>query len=113
LKRHGVALRSVEDDPYVTDEAFVGMASKMANKYSEDLSAHVKAGMRRLAASGRHNGGRPPYGYCSGEERLEIVRHQAEIVRRIFSEFVAGRSQTAIARDLQREGIPTARGKPH
>src|SRR5829696_3143466 len=46
LKRHGVSLRSVEDDPYVTDEAFVGMASKMANKYSKDLSAHVKAGIK-------------------------------------------------------------------
>ena len=39
LNRHGVTLRSVQDDPYVTDEAFVGMASKMANKYSEDLLA--------------------------------------------------------------------------
>ncbi len=31
-------------------------------------------------------------------------------MRRIFSEFVAGRSLTAIARGLQRDGIPTIRG---
>lgn len=110
LKRHGVALRSVEDDPYVTDEAFVGMASKMANKYSEDLSGYVKAGIKRRREGGKHHGGQTAYGYKVGEDGLEIVCHEAEVVRRIFSEFVAGKSQTKIARDLQREGVPTSEG---
>jgi site-specific DNA recombinase len=110
LKRHGVTLRSVQDDPYVTDEAFVGMASKMANKYSEDLSGSVKAGIKRRRKGGKHNGGHIAYGYRVGGDGLEIVDHQAEIVRRIFSEFVAGKGLTEIARDLQREGVPTAEG---
>ena len=46
------------------------------------------------------------YGYNAGEEGLEIIRHQAEIVRRIFAEFVAGKSQTAIAQNLNREKRP-------
>lgn len=110
LKRHGVTLRSVEDDPYVTDEAFVGMASKMANKYSEDLAGYVEAGLKRTAERGTHHGGQCPYGYRRFERKLEILRHQAEIVRRIFSEFVAGKPQTHIARDLQGEGVPTVGG---
>jgi hypothetical protein len=41
---------------------------------------------------------------------MEIVGHQAEIVRRIYSEFIAGKSLTAIARELQRDRVATARG---
>jgi hypothetical protein len=32
---------------------------------------------------------------------------EALIVRRIFAEYVAGRAQNAIARDLEREDVPT------
>jgi hypothetical protein len=35
---------------------------------------------------------------------------QAPVVRRIFGEFVAGRSQSQITRDLNADGIPTVRG---
>jgi DNA invertase Pin-like site-specific DNA recombinase len=109
-KRHGVTLRSVQDDPYVTDEAFVGMASKMANKYSADLSGYTKAGMKRRAARGLYTG-RRPYGYKLADGLLEIVASEEAIVCRIFREFVAGRSQVAIAAGLHAEGFRTMTGR--
>ena len=44
------------------------------------------------------------------ERRLVVVDAEAAIVRRIFSEFLAGRSLTAIARGLHQDGMPTLRG---
>jgi hypothetical protein len=40
------------------------------------------------------------------------VPTEAEVVRRIFADTIAGRSQRAIARALNAEGVPSASGKP-
>jgi hypothetical protein len=72
----------------------------------------VAAGMKRIAAAGRPSGGPRPYGYRYDSGELVIVEAEAAIVRRVFSEFVAGRSITAIARGLHRDGVPTLRGGP-
>lgn len=37
----------------------------------------------------------------------EIVSEEAEIILRIYSDFVSGKSASAIAKELTREGIPT------
>ncbi|MGH2762800.1 MAG: recombinase family protein, partial [Thermoleophilaceae bacterium] len=120
LRRHGVTLRSVEDDAYVTDEAFVGMASKMANKYSEDLAGHVRRGKRTQFERGDRLGGPVPDGY-----RLVDQVQDGQIVRRY--EFdpereavidaqarlaLDGLGDAAIARRLNADGRRTKRGKP-
>ena len=69
-----------------------------------------KPGSNAVQWAGKQHGGQTAYGYKVGEDGLEIVGHQAEIVCRIFSEFIAGKLQTKIARDLQREGVPTSEG---
>jgi hypothetical protein len=70
--------------------------------------------MRRRVERGEYNGGPPPYGYVwdgpKGERHLVIFEREAVIVRRIFGEYVAGRSQKQIARDLTHEGVPAQRG---
>jgi site-specific DNA recombinase len=112
-KRAAVTLRSVVDDAYVQDEAMVGMASKMAEKYSADLSVNVAQGMRREARKGRYLGP-PPLGYRREgkheESRLVVVPEEAAVVQRIFREFVQGRSMTAIAKSLNQAGVPTKKG---
>jgi hypothetical protein len=55
-KRAGVTLRSATDDAYVQDEMTIGMASKMAEKYSADLSVAVAGGkQRRVRERGKTN----------------------------------------------------------
>jgi hypothetical protein len=66
--------------------------------------------MRRRAERGKPNGGPRPYGYRYENGGFVVVEAEAVIVRRIFRGFLAGRSLTAIARDLHREGLPTVRG---
>ncbi len=112
-KRAGVALRSVINDAYVQDEAMVGEASKMAQKYSADLSVNVAQGYRREVRKGRYFGP-PPLGYRfegrKEDSHLVVLPEEAVIVERIFREFIEGRSMTFIAKRLNRERVPTKKG---
>lgn len=119
LRRHGVALRSAEDDPYVTDEAFIGMASKMANKYSDDLSTHVRRGKTRQFERGERLGGPVPDGYqlirsiADGTAVSEYVYddERAPIIRRARDLALDGYAPASIARQLNAEGHRTKSGK--
>jgi DNA invertase Pin-like site-specific DNA recombinase len=73
----------------------------------------VKAGMRRRAERGKLNGGQRPYGYRWDNGSLVVVAHEAKIVRRVYREFIGGKSQRLITRDLNRERIPAARTDWH
>lgn len=118
LSRRGVTIRSSDpaDDAYVQDGALIGMASKMSNKFSEDLAGWVQAGKRRRAERGLWNGGVAPYGYRQEGQRDEcrLVPEAAEaaIVCRIFEAYAAGQSQISILRGLNTQGVPTRRGRP-
>lgn len=59
-----------------------------------------------------HNGGTCPYGYNLNEatNQFQVVPLEANVVRRIFRERIAGRSLRQIANDLTRDGIATKRG---
>lgn len=67
------------------------------------------SGRVRRAQEGRNPGRKLPYGYACGERRGEIVvvAVQAEVVRRVFREFVGGHSIRSIAFRLNQEGIPS------
>ena len=48
------------------------------------------------------------FGYRRGADGTpEIVPEEAEIVLRIYSDFISGKSTNTIARELTRQGIPT------
>lgn len=89
----------------------------MDAQFRKDLAAKVKRGQRGTLADGRHPAG-IAYGYRTAnrlDERGHLIRglreideDQAEIVRRIFREFAAGRSPRAIAEQLNADAIPAA-----
>jgi site-specific DNA recombinase len=118
LRRHGVRLRTVEDDFFADDRIGLLMAAVQGQRNSEDSrrkSESVSAGLRRRAKERGMFTGPLPYGYKwkkdeEGEGFLVIVPAEAEIVRRIFREYVAGRSMTAIAQDLHRDHVKTKKG---
>jgi len=121
LRRHGVALRSVEDDPYVTDEAFIGMASKMANKYSDDLSTHVRRGKTGQFERGERLGGPVPDGYkltrsfvdeATAVSEYVYDEQRAPIIRRACELALDGYAPASIARQLNAAGHRTKNGKP-
>ncbi|MGJ4972862.1 recombinase family protein [Bradyrhizobium sp. HKCCYLRH1073] len=85
----------------------------MGEMFIENLVVHTRRGMEGVLRDGRHAGGRA-YGYraIAGKPgELDIIEAEAEIVRRIFTEYVGGKSPRDIAHDLNKAGIAPPRGE--
>jgi DNA invertase Pin-like site-specific DNA recombinase len=114
LRRAGIELRTVHDDAFVTNSMLIGVADAMANKYSADLSAHIKRGLASRARAGRPPSS-PAFGYRRSGEGVNMTwapePREAKLARRIFSEFADnGHSFSGIAKQLNSEGIPSRKG---
>lgn len=84
----------------------------MGELFIENLALHTRRGLEGVIRDGRHAGGRA-YGYRAvpgkrGE--LEIVTAEAEVVRKIFADYIIGKSPRDIANDLNKQGIAPPRG---
>lgn len=123
LKRAGVTIRSVLDDLYVQDEAGIGMASKMAEKYSADLSEATKAGKQRQYDRGTRPGGPVQDGLVLVVERDKQDRivgrtvepdrdGRAPVIERLFDLAEGGNADGTVAKQLNREGFRKKSGKP-
>ncbi len=101
-------------------ELHVGLKGTMNALFVKDLAAKVRRGAAGRIAAGRSAGGLS-YGYAVVREfdaRGELVRGlrrideaQASVIRRIFRDYVAGRSARAIAAALNAEGVPAPAGR--
>jgi hypothetical protein len=95
-----------------------GIASTVANKYSEDLSAWTKRGVARRKAKGLPTG-QIPFGHTVKRELngSQLVTERipdpatAPVVNEMFSLADNGTTPGEIARTLNERGILTARGK--
>lgn len=95
------------------DTVQIGMYGIVGQMQREEGARKVKRGMTGVVRSGRNAGGKA-YGYrpITGKKgELEIVEHEAGIVRRVFDMYVAGISPRSIAAALNSEGVPAPRGK--
>jgi DNA invertase Pin-like site-specific DNA recombinase len=121
--KSGVQLLSVQDPEMLAggDMALLlGAIGGMRNHQdSKRKGLAVKGGIRRRAVERRQFiGGRRPFGYRHRDSTPEggstgpLVIDQAEavIIRRIFSEYLAGVSQRQIAIDLNEAHVPTLTG---
>lgn len=84
----------------------------MGESYLENLALHTRRGMTGIIRDGRHAGGRA-YGYrpIHGKPgELEIIKDEAEIIRRIFAEYVDGATPHSIALRLNAERVKPPRG---
>jgi DNA invertase Pin-like site-specific DNA recombinase len=108
----------------------------MAAEYSRELSAKVHAGASRYARMGFVLGGQPSYGLHrqlvdeklrpkallkNGDRKYLVTDHvrlvpgttdETAIVKWVFEQFLRQKSETAIARELNRSAVPTNTGRP-
>ena len=116
LKEKGVEVYFEKENIYTLDskgELLITIMSSLAQEESRSISENVTWGQRKRFSDGKVS---LPYkqflGYEKGPDDLpQIVEEQAEIVRRIYSMFMFGKTTSAIAKQLTREGIPTPAGK--
>lgn len=112
LKKRGIDVLSVSE-PVGDDKMSIlveSLIEAMDEYYSVNLSEEVRRGLAEKIRRGQPIS-TPPIGYVLRDGKLCIDPETAPIVRRIFSEYLAGKYERAIAADLNRDGIRTRRGK--
>ena len=106
----GIELCAVHEG--TADQIQIGVRGLLGSLFLTDLAHKVRRGMQGVVRDGRNAGGRG-YGYrpIPGKRgELEIVEDEATTVRRIFQDYVAGRTPREIAYALNREAIRPPRG---
>ncbi|MCA1531441.1 recombinase family protein [Bradyrhizobium sp. NBAIM03] len=85
----------------------------MSEQFIENLRVHTRRGLEGVLRDRRHAGGRA-YGYRAVKGKpgeLEIIEEEAEIVRRIFADYIAGMTPRQIAHDLNKRSVRPPRGR--
>ncbi len=91
-------------------ELMLSILSGLAESESVSISENEKWGIKRRFQNGTFIISYPPYGYANVEGKMVIVPEQAEIVKQIFADTLAGKSTHAIADELNKRGVATKRG---
>ena len=116
LKEKGVEVYFQKENIFTLDskgELLITIMSSLAQEESRSISENVTWGQRKRFADGKVS---MPYrsflGYRKGKDgQPEIVPEEAEIVKRIYTMFMQGKTSCAIAKALTADGIPTPSGK--
>jgi len=101
------------DTRYASNEFLLTIYASLAQAESESLSGNVKWGKQQSAKAGNVAISYGSFlGYRRGlDGKPEIVEEEAEIVRTIYNDFLAGRSRQQIADALTAAEIATPMGK--
>jgi DNA invertase Pin-like site-specific DNA recombinase len=128
LEHHGVQLYVPElggayDPRNSSHYMLMTLTGGMSRGERQRVQERVRLGMAaQVETQGRYQGGRPPYGYTTESyaphpnprkaaegyrmKRLVVVPEHAEVVQRIFAEFLAGRSFREIVTGLNVDEVP-------
>lgn len=106
----GIEIRAVHEG--VVNTVLVGLRGLVGQLYREDNAHKVRRGQAGRVRQGLAGGGLT-YGYAAvagkSGERV-IVEAEAQVIRRIFQEYVDGRTPREIAHDLNKERVSPPRG---
>ena len=91
-------------------ELMLTILASFAQEESRSISDNVKWGIRKRMAEGIPNGHFRILGYRWEGDELVIVPEEAAIVRRIFQNFLDGKSRLETERELEAEGIRSING---
>ena len=118
LKEKGVEVYFEKENIWTLDskgELLLTIMSSLAQEESRSISENVTWGKRKSASDGKISLGYKQFlGYDKGPNGTLVVnKEQAVIVKRIYTEFMQGKTPCMIAKRLTEEGIktPSGRGK--
>jgi len=94
-------------------ELLLTILSTLAQEESRNISDNVKWGTRKLIERGIFNvPGHRFYGYDTGENGEWVINEeQATVIRRIFDEYLSGKSHKAIAKGLTEDEVVSPGGQ--
>ena len=121
LRRRGIRVTSITEhaDDTPTGKLMEAIIESVDEFYSDNLAQEVRRGMRESAQRGFYLSSVAPFGYRKvyvsdgGKQRprLELDPPKDALARRIFELALRGQSILEIVKTLNKEGIPTAKGK--
>ena len=112
-KKQGVRVEYVAENMGEGPESVIleSVLEGMAEYYSLQLSQNVRRGTREVAKKCKFTGGHVPLGYKVDENHDFVVDPEtAPLVRRIFAMYAEGQTAPEIIRQLNAEGLKTAKG---
>jgi DNA invertase Pin-like site-specific DNA recombinase len=114
LRQHNVSVLSVKgpdlDLSTAAGRLLAGLLGEVDTHEVEQKSEREQRAMRQRVEQGRPPGGPRCYGYSGGG--METVPDEADDVRRMFDDLLAGASLSGIASDLNKRGRPNRNGEP-
>ena len=114
LREIGVEVRFEREriNTFTSDgEVMLSILASFAEQESISLSQNLKWRVRKGYEQGKPHAHLKLFGYqWVGDERV-VIPEEAEIVRFIFSEYLAGKTLSAIAGELDAKGIKSVTGK--
>lgn len=115
LKEKNIAVLFEEENINTLEmsgELLLTILSSVAQQESENISEHVKLGIKMKRERGELVGFNRCLGYKANYETntLEIVEEEAEVVRYIFDRYIQGAGSTVIARELNELGKKPIKG---
>lgn len=116
LKELGIEVRFEKENIHSLTgdgEVMLSILASFAEQESVSLSNNIKWTFQKKFRNGEVHSHQKMLGYrWEGDERL-VVPEEAEIVRFIFNEYLAGKSYNAIARELDAKGMKSVHGAEH
>ena len=103
LKELGVSVLFEEqgiDTSKVSSEMVTAIMASLAQKGSESISGNVRWGVQKRMQDGTYLPSSLPFGYTMIEKSIQIDETQAEIVREIYTAYLAGKNVDEIAEKL-------------
>jgi site-specific DNA recombinase len=91
-------------------ELMLSILASFAQEESRSISDNVKWGTRKRFEQGIPNGKFRIYGYRWEGDQLIVIPEEAAIVKRIFQNFLDGKSRLETEKEFAAEGITTRQG---
>ncbi len=122
LERLGVAVRFTDSPPLDDDpeaRLLIQVQGVIAEYEKAKFAERERRGKLYRARAGEVLSRKVPYGYRrvprgpGGPAHVVVYDPEAAVVRRVFAEFISGRSIRRIVIDLSAEAIPSPEGKSH
>lgn len=113
LKELGIAVifeKENIDSLSADGELLLTLLASFAQEESRSISENVKWGLHKRMEQGIVNQNSCAYGYRWEEDHMVIVPEEAAVVKRIFQNFLDGKSCEETAREFAAEGITTRDG---
>lgn len=91
-------------------ELMLSILGSLAEDESVSISGNEKWSIQNRFKNGTYVISYPPYGYVNADKEMVVVPEQAEIVRKIFSDCLNGKSTHLIAKELNEQGVLSKKG---